>query len=91
MSHQLQVIRIAADTVVASVIHLLLARNVAVKMGEGYEVNGHRLSIQGHSAIASASTFPTVTTLPFPAAGFVDDMNSVHDPAYDRLPTSHIN
>jgi hypothetical protein len=50
------VARVAANAIVANVIYLLLAGNEPEEMRVADKVNRDRLPIQGHSAVAAAST-----------------------------------
>lgn len=54
MGDHLQVNRVAASTVVAQMVDLLFAGDIAVIVGEHHQMNGYRLTVEGHTAIASA-------------------------------------
>jgi hypothetical protein len=48
--------RVAAQTLATQVVHLLLARDVAVEVGESDEMHSDGLTIECHSSVASTST-----------------------------------
>ena len=56
MRDQFQMLRVAAQSLVAQVIHLFLSRYVAEVMGVGHEMCGDSLTIETHATIATTST-----------------------------------
>ena len=55
---------VAAKTVVAEVVDLLLARDVAVEVGVHHQMYSHCLSVEGHTAITTPSAFTRGRALP---------------------------
>ena len=75
--------RVAAQAVVALVVDLLFAGDVAVVVGEHHQMYGDSLAIQTHPAITTTSTGTRIGASPEVAgAGFVvEDETGVFDTA----------
>ena len=55
VSDHLKMIRIDTQAIVALVVDLLLARNKAIVVDEGYNVNCHCLPVKAHTRVATTS------------------------------------
>lgn len=95
MGDHLQVNRVAASTVVAQMVDLLFAGDIAVIVGEHHQMNSYRLTVEGHAAIATTFTVtrvgagPDVTwaRLIVEHVAEVFDFDSLVDAGHD-LPTT---
>jgi hypothetical protein len=77
MADHLQMVRIAAQALIALVIDLLLAGYIPKEMGINDNVGGYRLSIQRHTSIATTTTLARVSTSPDMAWGVITPI--LHD------------
>ena len=58
MGYQVQMGRVATQSLVAQMVDLLLARHVAVVVGVGHDMSGYGLSVQAHSPVVASSSSP---------------------------------
>ena len=56
MRHQFQMLRIAAQSVVAQMIDLAIAGDVAEVVCVGDEMNSHSVAVQTHSSVAATTS-----------------------------------
>ena len=80
---------VAAKTVVAEMVDLFLARDVAVEVEVHYKRYSHCLSIEGHPAITTLSAFTRGRALPDVAGGWPpishESVIDYHDPFTNAL------
>lgn len=81
VSDEFQVCRVPAQPVVAQVIHLFLARDVAKKMSEGHQMGGYGEAIQTHASVTTPSATARGAPLPDEARTWAtaDNKSQIND------------
>jgi hypothetical protein len=67
VSDHFEVIGIAAKAIVAEMVDLFLAGDVAVVVGEHHQMHSHSGVVQAHAAIAATFAVTGMWTCPYPA------------------------